>query len=137
MNGFLFRSLVCGVNPPKSIRAVCKFHDRSGIGLRAERIAGLGIWGLYKRQTPDKSVFNLASAAVASVAYFAFTLFPLQVMWSGLSMADFVDANPIYKLGGLVWFVGMLLFILFSLAGGIILQLLGAIVIKKIISIKV
>ncbi|HUF03012.1 MAG TPA: hypothetical protein VMM38_02445 [Aridibacter sp.] len=73
-------------------------------------LAGLGIWGLYKRQTPQKNVFNLASTAIASVAYLSFTRFPIQVMRSGLSMADFVNANPIYKIGGLVWFVGMLLF---------------------------
>lgn len=73
-------------------------------------LAGLGVWGLYKAQTQGKNVFNLVSAAMASLAYLALTLFPIQVMRSGLTMADFVEANPVYKLGAFVWLIGMLLF---------------------------
>lgn len=73
-------------------------------------LAGLGVWGIYKAQTPDKNLFNLAATAIVSIAYLSFAIFPLQVMWSGLSMGEFVTANPVYKLAGLVWFVGMMLF---------------------------
>ena len=73
-------------------------------------LAGLGVWGVYKAQTPDKNVFNLVSTALASVTYLAFTLFPLQMMRSGLSIAEFMEAYPLYKLLGLVWFIGVLLF---------------------------
>lgn len=72
--------------------------------------AGLGVWGLYKAQTPDKNVFNLAGAALTSLAYLSITLFPLQVMWSGLGFSDYLDATPVYKLLGLAWIIGMLLF---------------------------
>ncbi|QQS40904.1 MAG: hypothetical protein IPM63_16285 [Acidobacteriota bacterium] len=73
-------------------------------------LAGIGVWGIYKAQTAGKNLFNLAATAIASIAYLSFAIFPLQVMWSGLSMAEFVAANPAYKLAGLVWFVGMILF---------------------------
>ncbi|MCO6509878.1 MAG: hypothetical protein J5I65_03725 [Aridibacter famidurans] len=73
-------------------------------------LAGIGVWGIYKAQTAGKNLFNLVATAIASIAYLSFSAFPLQVMWSGLSMAEFVAANPIYKLAGLVWFTGMILF---------------------------
>jgi hypothetical protein len=73
-------------------------------------LAGLGVWGLFKAQTPDKNVFNRVSTAMASVAYLGLTLFPIQVMRSGLSMTDFVEGNPVFKLGALLWLTGMLLF---------------------------
>lgn len=80
--------------------------------------AGLGVWGLYKAQTPDKNVFNLASTALASVTYLAFTLFPLQILWSGLSMAEYVQVHPLYKLLGFVWLIGVLLFSVSVLRSG-------------------
>lgn len=73
-------------------------------------LAGIGVWGIYRAQTREKSLFNLAVTAIVSVAYISMTLFPLQVMWSGLSMGEFISANPVYKLAGLVWFIGMILF---------------------------
>ncbi len=72
--------------------------------------AGLGIWGLYKKQTPVKNTFNTISASIASISYLVLTLFPVQVMNSGLSMADFLEQHPLYKLGGGIWLGGMLLF---------------------------
>lgn len=73
-------------------------------------LAGIGVWGIYKVQTPRKNLINLTATAIASIGYLFFAIFPLQVMRSGLSMAEFVAANPIYKLAGLVWFAGMMLF---------------------------
>lgn len=73
-------------------------------------LAGIGVWGIYKAQTQGKNLFNLTGTAIASIAYVSMTFFPLQVMWSGLSMGEFVSANPVYKLAGLVWFIGMILF---------------------------
>ena len=72
--------------------------------------AGVGLWGLYKAQTSGRNVFNFVSTALASLTYLALTLFPLQVLWSGLSMVEYMDAHPLYKLLGLVWFIGILLF---------------------------
>jgi hypothetical protein len=72
--------------------------------------AGLGVWGLYKKQTRGKNTFNTISALIASVSYLVLTFFPIQVMNSGLSMSAFLEQNPLYKLGGGVWFIGMLLF---------------------------
>jgi len=72
--------------------------------------AGVGIWGLYKRQTLNKNTFNTVSTAITSIAYIGLTLFPVDVMNSGLSIIDFVNSNPIYKVGGFIWFIGMIMF---------------------------
>lgn len=72
--------------------------------------AGFGIWGLYQKQTQTPNTFNRVSALIASITYLALTFSPIQVMNSGLSIADFMQQNPGYKLLGGIWFVGMFLF---------------------------
>jgi len=72
--------------------------------------AGIGIWGLYKRQNINRNTFNTVSAAIASIAYISFTLFPIQVMNSGLPILEFLNINPLYKVISFIWFIGMVLF---------------------------
>lgn len=91
--------------------------------------AGIGLWGLYKAQTPSKNAFNRVSTALASLAYLALTLFPLQVMQSGLSISDFVLAHPVYKLIGLVWFIGMLLFSVSVIRSGVFPRWAGVVMV--------
>lgn len=72
--------------------------------------AALGIWGLHKRQTAEKNLFNTISAVIVSVTYLCITILPVQVLNSGLSFPEFINANPIYKLAGFIWVIGMILF---------------------------
>jgi len=73
--------------------------------------AGFGIWGLHKAQSrKDKNTLSMIGAAVTLIAYIGFIYFPIAMMHSGLSLSAFLDANPIYKIPGGFWFLGMILF---------------------------
>ena len=89
--------------------------------------AGIGIWGIYRKQTPEKNRFNLISVSIASAGYLLLTLFPIQVLQSGLSMVEFVEVNPIYKLLGFIWFAGMTLFSVSIIRSGTFPKWTGAI----------
>lgn len=71
---------------------------------------GFGIWGLYKVQKDNTNILGKIGAAVSLFAYLSLTFFPIQVMNSGLSILDFLNANPLYKIPGGFWFLGMILF---------------------------
>jgi hypothetical protein len=73
--------------------------------------AGFGIWGLHKAQSgEDKNTLSMIGAAVTLIAYIGFIYFPIAMMQSGLGLSAFLDANPIYKIPGGFWFLGMILF---------------------------
>lgn len=73
--------------------------------------AGFGIWGLHKAQSGQgRNTLSLVGAAIAFIAYVGVIYFPIAVLNSGLSIAEFLDANPLYAIPGVLWFVGMLLF---------------------------
>ncbi|GMQ24646.1 hypothetical protein Aoki45_13280 [Algoriphagus sp. oki45] len=73
-------------------------------------LAGIGIWGLHKAQSPGKNPLSQLGALLALIAYLGLTFFPIQVMNSGMSIPEFLEAKPLYKVPGAVWFVGMILF---------------------------
>ena len=73
-------------------------------------LAGFGILGLHKAQSKDKNLLSMIGAIVGFLAYLSLTFFPIQVMNSGLSFSAFIETNPIYKIPGGVWFLGMMLF---------------------------
>ena len=72
--------------------------------------AGLGIWGLHKKQMRRRDIVFSIGALVTAVTFMILTVFPIQVMNSGLPMAEFTDANPEFKIIGLLWFIGMITF---------------------------
>ena len=73
-------------------------------------LAGIGIWGLFKVQPNDKNRLGKIGAVITLIAYLSLTYFPIIVMNSGLNLSEFIDANPIYKIFGGFWFLGMILF---------------------------
>ena len=73
--------------------------------------AGFGIWGLHKAQSNDqKNLPSMMGAGTAFIAYVSIIYFPIAVMHSGLSISAFIKANPIYRILGGFWFLGMILF---------------------------
>jgi hypothetical protein len=73
-------------------------------------LAGIGIWGLYKVQVDNKIKLSKIGAVITLIAYISLTFFPIQVLNSGLSFPEFLEANPLYKIPGGFWFLGMILF---------------------------
>jgi hypothetical protein len=72
-------------------------------------LAGIGIWGLHKAQAHNENTLSKIGAALALIAYMGLTFFPIQVMNSGMNFSDFLEANPLYKIPGVFWFLGMIL----------------------------
>ena len=60
--------------------------------------AGLGVWGLYKVQQGHSNILGKTGAVISSLSYLGLTLFPIQVLNSGLSFPEFLEANPLYKI---------------------------------------
>jgi hypothetical protein len=73
-------------------------------------LAGFGIWGLHKVQADNKNRLSKIGAFITLIAYVGLTFFPIQVMNSGLDFPEFLEANPLYKVPGGFWFLGMILF---------------------------
>lgn len=72
--------------------------------------AGIGIWGLHKVQNKPHFKIGLIGTALSSATYIGLIYFPIEVMYSGLEFSEFIDLHPVYKIPGIIWFVGMLLF---------------------------
>ncbi len=73
--------------------------------------AGFGVWGLHKTQSDEKTNYlSLVGAAIVFIAYIGIAYFPIQVMNSGLTFAEFLDVIPAYKIPGALWFFGMIAF---------------------------
>lgn len=72
--------------------------------------AGVGIWGLHFLQNRPKNILSTTGTAMISLSYLALTYLPIQVIHSGLSNLDFIEANPIYKIPAVINVVGMIVF---------------------------
>lgn len=73
-------------------------------------LAGFGIWGLHLLQSRLRNNLSLTGTALISITYFALAYFPIQVMYSGLSVSEFIMANPIYKIPGFISLIGFIIF---------------------------
>lgn len=74
-------------------------------------LAGFGLWGLHKTQTRSSAnALSCLSAAIVFISYLGLAYFPIQIMNSGLRVPDFLNVNPIYKVLGVFWFSGMIMF---------------------------
>jgi hypothetical protein len=72
--------------------------------------AGFGIWGLHFLQNRSKNTLSAAGTVMISLSYLALAYLPIQVMHSGLSNLEFIEANPIYKIPAMINVVGMIVF---------------------------
>ncbi len=73
--------------------------------------AGFGVWGLHKIQSGQcKNVLSAFGAATTLIAYVGVIYFPIEVMHSGLTIPEFLNIKPIYKIPGALWLLGMLMF---------------------------
>lgn len=72
--------------------------------------AGIGIWGLHLVQNQSKKSLSATGTLMISLSYLVLVYLPIQVMNSGLSGKEFVDASPIYMLPGIINVFGLILF---------------------------
>ena len=73
-------------------------------------LAGIGIWGLHTLQSPIALNLSFIGTICISITYFALAYFPLQVMRSKVSVSEFLQAHPIYKVPGMISLLGFILF---------------------------
>ncbi len=73
-------------------------------------LAGVGIWGLHLCQSKNKNLPSLLGTFLISITYFALAYFPVQVLNSGLTVSEFIELNPIYKIPGLLSLSGFIIF---------------------------
>jgi hypothetical protein len=72
--------------------------------------SGIGIWGLHLVQNRSKNTLSAVGTVMVSLSYLSIVYLPIQVMNSGLSGADFVDANPMYMIPAFVNVIGLIVF---------------------------
>lgn len=72
--------------------------------------AGIGIWGLHLVQNRPKNVLSMVGVVMVSLSYLSIVYLPIQVMHSGLTGSEFVDANPMYMIPAIVNVIGLIVF---------------------------
>jgi len=72
--------------------------------------SGIGIWGLHFVQNQSKRTLSIIGTVMISLSYLSLVLLPIQIMHSGLSGTDFVEANPMYMIPGVINVFGLILF---------------------------
>lgn len=92
-------------------------------------LAGIGIWGLHYLQFQPENRLSYISTLLISITYFALAYFPIQVMNSGISVSEFLELHPVYKIPGLISLVGFILFGLSILKAGYFPKWAGVIII--------
>jgi hypothetical protein len=73
-------------------------------------LGGFGIWGLHLLQSKEKNIISLVGATLISISYFSIVYFPIQVMNSGLSVSEFIEQNPVYKIPLFAYVIGHIIF---------------------------
>jgi len=73
-------------------------------------LAGVGIWGLHLLQSNSANKLSLIGTLFISITYFALAYFPIQVMNSRVSVSEFIETHPIYKVFGIASLIGFIIF---------------------------
>lgn len=73
-------------------------------------LGGFGIWGVHLLQSRKTNTLSLVGTLIISLTYFSIVYFPIQVMNSGLSVAEFIQQNQVYKIPGFTFLVGHIIF---------------------------
>lgn len=72
--------------------------------------SGIGIWGLHHVQNRSKNTLSAIGTVMVSLSYLTIVYLPIQVMNSGLSGSEFVEANPLFMIPAFVNVFGLILF---------------------------
>lgn len=72
--------------------------------------SGIGIWGLHLVQNRSKNTLSIIGTVMVSVSYLILVYLPIQVVHSGLTGTEFVEANPMYKIPAFINVLGLVLF---------------------------